>query len=94
MEKGVTMQAIREIVTRDIFKNFDIPKEFGDEFEMILVPTKDTRIHYSGFLQNIALTKSEEIGNETKENEYFLAANYNSVIKEDEKEDEIWSKYL
>ena len=33
------MQAIREIVTRDIFKNFDIPQEFGDEFEMILMPT-------------------------------------------------------
>ena len=32
------MQAIREIVSRNIFVNFDIPKEFGDRFEMILVP--------------------------------------------------------
>lgn len=35
------MIALREIVTRDIFKNFEVPKEFGDEFEMILVPTID-----------------------------------------------------
>jgi len=88
------MQAIREIVSRDIFKNFDIPKEFGDEFEMILVPTKDVKIHYSGFLQNVLSQSSEDVWDETQENEQFLAANYNVVIKEDEKEDQIWSKYL
>ena len=38
MMKGVFMQAIRKIVTREIFKNFEVPKEFGDRFEMILLP--------------------------------------------------------
>jgi len=88
------MQAIREIVSRDIFVNFNIPKEFGDEFEMILVPTKEQNIHYSGYLKEIINNKSEDVWNEVEENEQFLAANYNSVIKEDEKEDQIWSKYL
>lgn len=32
------MLAMREIVSRDIFTGFEVPKEFGDEFEMILVP--------------------------------------------------------
>lgn len=32
------MQAIREIVNRDIFSGYDVPKELGDRFEMILVP--------------------------------------------------------
>ena len=64
------MQAIREIVSRNIFVNFDIPKEFGDRFEMILVPMDE----------NIS-------------NEQFLATTYNAVVKEDEKEDQIWMKY-
>ncbi|MFA6395848.1 MAG: hypothetical protein WCW84_07765 [Sulfurimonas sp.] len=75
------MHAIREIVSRDIFKNFDIPEEFGDTFEMILVP-----------VNNIAVNNGQE--DSKKENEKFLAANYNAAIKEDAKEDEIWSKYL
>ncbi|KIM04107.1 MAG: hypothetical protein KN64_09190 [Sulfurovum sp. AS07-7] len=37
------MQAIRDIVTRDIFKNYEIPKEFGDRFEMILLPTVELK---------------------------------------------------
>lgn len=64
------MQAIREIVSRNIFVNFDIPKEFGDRFEMILVPMDE----------NIS-------------SEQFLATTYNAVVKEDEKEDQIWMKY-
>lgn len=88
------MQAIREIVTRNIFKNFDIPKEFGDEFEMILVPTKDTTIYYSGFSKEVLAQKCEDAWNEKEENEHFLSGNYNAVIKEDEKEDKIWRKYL
>lgn len=64
------MQAIREIVSRNIFVNFDIPKEFGDKFEMILVPMDE----------NIS-------------NERFLATSYNAVVKEHEKEDQIWMKY-
>jgi hypothetical protein len=47
------MTAIREIVNRDIFKNFDIPKEFGDEFEMILVPTKDENLSYTNTQKNV-----------------------------------------
>jgi len=37
------MQAIREIVTREIFTGYDIPKEFGNKFEMILVPIEDDK---------------------------------------------------
>jgi hypothetical protein len=37
------MLVIREIVNRDIFKNYKIPKEFGDRFEMILVPVDTIR---------------------------------------------------
>jgi len=88
------MQAIREIVSRDIFTGFDVPKEFGDEFEMILIPTKNTKINDNGFLQNTLSQSSEDVWNETQENEQFLAANYNAIIKEDEKEDQIWNKYL
>lgn len=78
MERGdITMQAIREIVGRDIFTGYEIPKEFGSQFEMILIPVNSN--------------------NETKkveENEQLLAATYNSVIENNEKEDKIWSKYL
>lgn len=52
------MQAIREIVTRDIFKNFDIPEEFGDTFEMILVP-----------VNNIAVS---EVGNDINEEKILM----------------------
>jgi len=38
------MIALREIVSRDIFKNFEIPEEFGDEFEMILLPIEDREL--------------------------------------------------
>lgn len=86
------MQAIREIVTRDIFKNFEVPKEFGDEFEMILVPTQDVKIHRSGFLQNTM--NGDTNLEEATENELFLAANYNQLIQENDREDQIWSKYL
>ena len=64
------MQAIREIVNRDIFTGYSVPKEFGNRFEMILVPMDD----------NV-------------ENEQFLAATYNSIVEENEKEDQIWMKY-
>ena len=35
------MQAIKKIVSRENFKNFKIPKEFGERFEMILLPIKN-----------------------------------------------------
>lgn len=70
------MQAIREIVTRDIFKNFNIPEEFGDEFEMILVPVnaiaeskaKDAILmkyqSENGFSKNILAQESEDVWND------------------------------
>lgn len=70
------MQAIREIVTRDIFKNFNIPEEFGDEFEMILVPVntiaaskkKDAILMKyqsdNGFSKNILAQESEDVWND------------------------------
>lgn len=83
------MQAIREIVTRDIFTGFEIPKEFGERFEMILVPIVDIATQNSKVLK-----KQEDTINEDLENRQFLTANYNMAIKEDENEDEIWGKYL
>jgi hypothetical protein len=64
------MKAIREIVNRDIFTGYSVPKEFGNRFQMILVPIDDN-----------------------EENEQFLAATYNSIVEENEKEDQIWMKY-
>ncbi len=73
------MQVIRKIVNRDIFKSFEIPKEFGDEFEMILVPTKDLEINNyignkdeelmqyqseNGFSKNILAQESEDVWND------------------------------
>ena len=88
------MQAIREIVNREIFTGYDVPKEFGDEFEMILVPIKQHDIYNSGFINNVLNSKSEDVWNEKIENQQFLAATYNSVIEDNDTEDEIWSKYL
>ena len=109
------MQAIREIVNRDTFKNFEIPKEFGDRFEMILLPIENTELRIendgrnyfeienkvlmkyqeeNGFSKNVLADKNEDVWNEASENEQFLAAAYDAVIEDNDKEDEIWSKYL
>ncbi|MFA6195041.1 MAG: hypothetical protein WC656_00185 [Sulfurimonas sp.] len=73
------MQAIREIGTRDMSINFEIPKEFGDRFEMILIPTieldTENDIMYkdkimmqyqseNGFSKNVLAAKSEDIWND------------------------------
>ena len=85
MEKGgITMQAIREIVSRDIFTGYEIPEEFGSKFEMILIP-----IEYDDSRE-----KNSDEREKVYENEQFLAAAYNSVTENNEKEDEIWGKYL
>ncbi len=100
------MIALREIVNRDIFKDFEVPKEFGNEFEMILVPINNvtkknaennTLMQHqeeNGFSKNILAQTSEDIWDEVSENEHFLGAIYNSVIEENDEEDKIWSKYL
>jgi len=95
------MIALREIVSRDIFKNFEIPEKFGDEFEMILVPiyNGESRIlmnhqENNRFAKNVLSQKSEDAWNDEKENELFLALIYDTVIEDSDKEDEIWSKYL
>lgn len=62
------MNAIREIVTRDIFRDFDIPKEFGDRFEMILVPM-------SGNIENekfLAATYNAVIEENKKEDQIWM----------------------
>lgn len=82
------MQVIREIVTREALKNYVIPDEFGNQFEMILLPIKNN------FSNNILRKKNKEIMDEVSENEQFLGAVYNSVIEDNDKEDAIWSKYL
>ena len=104
------MQAIRKIVSRDIFKNFEIPKEFGDRFEMILLSIENDRGYFeiedkNGVLHKVPnWTEDEfkELGlrsffeeyDNEKENELFLASIYDTVIEDSDKEDEIWSKYL
>jgi len=76
------MIALREIVTRDTLRNFEVPKEFGDEFEMILVPVNNIE------------KNSDYKRDDVSENEQFLGAVYSSTIEENEEEDKIWSKYL
>ena len=89
------MIAIREIVNRDIFTGFDVPKEFGDEFEMILIPIKKQDIHYTNDRSNdIFDSQPGDIRDEKVENEQFLLATYNNIIEDNKKEDKIWSKYL
>ena len=41
------MQAIREIVNRNIFSGYDVPEELGERFEMILVPLSDDILNNS-----------------------------------------------
>jgi len=58
------MQAIREIVNREIFTGYDVPKEFGDEFEMILVPieNKEFKIENNMVENKILMKQQEENG--------------------------------
>ncbi|MDQ7068654.1 MAG: hypothetical protein Q9M40_12140 [Sulfurimonas sp.] len=70
------MLAIREIVTRDIFTGYEVPEEFGDEFEMILVPInnrikneeeekiKMKHQEENGFSKNILAQESEDVWND------------------------------
>jgi hypothetical protein len=71
------MIALREIVNREIFTGFEVPKEFGDRFEMILVPInepiinekeeKESWMKYqseNGFSKNILAQKSEDVWND------------------------------
>jgi hypothetical protein len=59
------MLAIREIVNRDIFQGYDIPKEFGENFEMILVPL-DENIQNEQFLAATYNNTIEENSTEDK----------------------------
>ncbi len=74
------MIAIREIVNRDIFTGYDVPKEFGNEFEMILVPTtnninkteiplEETALlmkhqEENGFSRNVLAQECEDVWND------------------------------
>jgi len=82
------MQTIRKIVSRENFKNLEIPKEFGDKFEMILFPIENGE---AGRIENGKLRMENE---NKKENELFLASIYDAVIEDSDKEDKTWSKYL
>lgn len=70
------MVALREIVNRETLKNFEVPEEFGNEFEMILVPINNieknsdesnTLMKYqeeNGFSKNILAQTSEDVWND------------------------------
>ena len=70
------MVALREIVNRETLKNFEVPEEFGNEFEMILVPINNieknsdesnTLMQYqeeNGFSKNILTQTSEDVWND------------------------------
>ena len=101
------MQAIRKIITKEDFKNFEIPQELGDKFEIILLPIKNEELKIQReeqnhkkyqekniLYKNVLSEKSKDIWSEEKENELFLASIYDAVIQENDKEDKIWSKYL
>ena len=50
------MRALRKIVTREIFKDFEVPKEFGEKFEMILLP-----IDSKEYFLSSSVTKEDQI---------------------------------
>ncbi len=71
------MIALRDIVSRDIFDGYDVPLEFGDKFEMILIPLNDIstnkknekneKMKYqeeNGFSKNILAQESEDVWND------------------------------
>ena len=72
------MDVIREIVSREIFNGYDVPKEFGDRFEMVLVPLNDLNAKYktdknvvlmkaqeeNGFSKNVLAKASEDVWND------------------------------
>ena len=38
------MQAIRQIIDREAFSTLKVPKEFGDTFEVIILPVSDDAV--------------------------------------------------
>ena len=71
------MQAIRKVIDRKIIKTLNIPENYGDKVEIIILPYKEKKridfnesLEYmklqeqSGFIQNILSQKSEDVWNE------------------------------
>ena len=71
------MQAIRKVIDREIIKTLNIPENYGDKVEIIILPYKEKKeidfnesLEYmklqeqSGFVQNILSQKSEDVWNE------------------------------
>jgi hypothetical protein len=72
------MIAIRKIVNRDAFNSFEVPKEFGEKFEVIILPISENTLNNNqnnenrcykhqeenGFSQNILAQKSEDVWND------------------------------
>jgi hypothetical protein len=44
------MNAVREIVTRQTLKQYKVPEEFGESFEMILLPLNGAKTENERFL--------------------------------------------
>jgi hypothetical protein len=75
----VKMQAIRKIMDRDTFATFEVPKEFGDKFEMIILPVEDDAMsknknierqkwmkhqEENGFSRHVLAQESEDVWND------------------------------
>jgi hypothetical protein len=55
------MQAIREVLDREALKNYVVPTEFGNKFEMILVPIENEELKIeNNLLENKVLMKHQE----------------------------------
>lgn len=84
------MKAIREIVSRDIFVNFDIPKEFGNKFEMILVPIEKIVDNEIFLAANCNLAVKEDAREDQILMKYQAENGFSQNILSQESED-IWN---
>jgi len=68
------MQAIRQIIDREAFSTLEVPKEFGDTFEIIILPVSDDKNRESqkwmkhqeknGFSRHVLAQESEDVWND------------------------------
>ncbi|HEB87365.1 MAG TPA: hypothetical protein ENI68_10180 [Gammaproteobacteria bacterium] len=76
--------AIRKIINlgKSRTLSIEIPSDFGDFVELILLPCDDDKLTLSKVVDDLS------------EDEVFLASAYSAVIEDDAGEDKIWEAYL
>lgn len=99
------MQVIRKIVDREQMFQFNIPAYYGTKVEVIILPLPDQALNHlpdsraklklheeTGYNKELLTAPAEDASH--GEHERFVASCYDAVIKDDAREDDIWSKYL